>query len=250
MSSKRKNTPTKLAKEDGSALERHIFNSAASCNLSVAAAAGASSVLWGDSLKDPSLYDGGLHQLDDDHDAVDNDNNNVDGRDCEDSGSEEPPAKQRRVSQEDGENVVVVLGGEAESNDLDVLDTQLSDSQSSLVNNETNNNNNNNNNNTASANGVVFPPSAKSTAVSSQRKSMESVLRRLNSRTADNPEVVDSGKMYNSVHAVLAADSSLHEKEQQISDMIAQLQNIKENLNRQKAEVGINMISIHCQELS
>ncbi|KAL8561683.1 hypothetical protein ACOMHN_054980 [Nucella lapillus] len=269
MSSKRKNTPTKLAKEDGSALERHFLNSAAACNLSVAASA-ASSMLWGDPLKDASsLYDGTHHHLQASDLHIDSDNNNIlggggGGGDC-DSGSEEPPLKLRRVtssSSSPSEGKGLGLGAGEDRDDLVEEEAHhLSDDDHHhdghfLNNSETNNNNNtnnttNNNNTTTSPppqsplNGVVtFPPttttkssSASSSSSSSQRKSMESVLRRLNSsRSAETGSDVDSAKVYDSVHSVLAGDSSLHEKEQQISDIIAQLQNIKENLNRQKSE--------------
>ncbi|XP_070200152.1 transcription factor SOX-6-like isoform X2 [Littorina saxatilis] len=247
MSSKRKNTPTKLAKEDGSAtgLERQILGP---CNLS-ATSPEDPSLRWGDppkDLKDHSPFDSGsLTPCDQ---LTDNDNNNSDARDCADSGSEEPPTKLRRVSQDSESGVGEPgLDRDAENNLRDDLQEEdgaaggeedgeegsLSDSQSSVLNNETNNNTTSTGLNGAAS---ALPPASKTLAPGSQRKSMESVLRKLNLRTgADNPDM-DQGKVYNNVHAVLAGESSLTEKEQQISEMIAQLQNIKENLNRQKGE--------------
>ncbi|CAG5133027.1 unnamed protein product, partial [Candidula unifasciata] len=74
------------------------------------------------------------------------------------------------------------------------------------------------------------------------KRSMESVLRRLNSRVNDvSMEMAfsvddfdDSPKVMSAVHAVLAGDGTLIEKERQISEIISHLQNIRENLSKQK----------------
>lgn len=70
-----------------------------------------------------------------------------------------------------------------------------------------------------------------------QRKSMESVLRRLSSKTdigeLENNNMNEDSKVKESIQ-VLLSDGSLTEKEQRLSEMIAQLQNLKENLSTQK----------------
>ena len=92
--------------------------------------------------------------------------------------------------------------------------------------------------------------------VNSQKKSMESVIRRLNSKASDcsstssanlPPETAsseqstltpeggeDNPQVMDTVQAVLAGEATLSEKERQISEMINHLQNIKENLSKQK----------------
>lgn len=77
------------------------------------------------------------------------------------------------------------------------------------------------------------------------KRSMESVLRRLNSRVNDvsmemafsADDFNDSPKVMSAVHAVLAGDGTLIEKERQISEIISHLQNIRENLSKQKHQV-------------
>nr|KAG5709085.1 hypothetical protein BaRGS_028541 [Batillaria attramentaria] len=225
MSSKRKNTPTKLAKDDGALLERHVLNTSGSC---LGLSPPPSGVVW-DSHSDSHLSDANSRSRHSDNE-VDSNDNNLDTVDSE-FVTDAPPSKRHRLSQDSaGEGAGGGEGGDSVSDGEPVppeLDSEAirSDSPSSFLNNESNNN----------TNGVSSLSPTKS-ALGPQRKSMESVLRRLNSRTADMPAEVDTGKVYNSVHSVLAGDSTLHEKERQISEMIAQLQNIKENLNRQKAE--------------
>lgn len=66
---------------------------------------------------------------------------------------------------------------------------------------------------------------------------MESVLRRLSSKTdigeLENNNMNEDSKVKESIQ-VLLSDGSLREKEQRLSEMIAQLQNLKENLSTQK----------------
>ncbi|CAL1547680.1 unnamed protein product [Lymnaea stagnalis] len=75
----------------------------------------------------------------------------------------------------------------------------------------------------------------------SQKRSMENVLRRLNSKasdaTVDTPLTSESPKVMDTVQAVLAGEATLSEKERQISEMINHLQNIRENLSKQKDQV-------------
>ncbi|CAG5116495.1 unnamed protein product, partial [Candidula unifasciata] len=77
----------------------------------------------------------------------------------------------------------------------------------------------------------------------SQRRSMESVLKRLNSKVPDtsvdmagdvSEDFNHSPKVMDTVQAVLAGEATLSEKERQISEMISHLQNIRENLSKQK----------------
>ncbi|XP_012946456.1 probable serine/threonine-protein kinase ifkA, partial [Aplysia californica] len=93
------------------------------------------------------------------------------------------------------------------------------------------NNNNNNNNNTNNNN---------------NKRSMETVLRKLSSKASDvaietamassdnQGERPMSPKVMDTVQAVLAGEATLSEKERQISEMINHLQNIRENLSKQK----------------
>lgn len=235
MSSKRKNTPTKLAKDDGALLERHVLNTSG-CNLRLSPPT--SGVVW-DEHSDFHLTEANSRPNHSDSEVDNNDNNLV--RIDSEFLADGPPTKRQRLSPDSVKTREIVVGvgggatecggsgsdGEAAPPELDseTPTTRGGDSPTGFVA-ETNNN----------TNGVLssFSPTTK-LAVGPQRKSMESVLRRLNSRSADTPEM-DTGRVYNSVHSVLAGDSTLHEKERQISEMIAQLQNIKENLNRQKAE--------------
>ncbi|XP_059177642.1 transcription factor SOX-5-like [Physella acuta] len=77
----------------------------------------------------------------------------------------------------------------------------------------------------------------------SHKRSMETVLRRLNSKASDTSSEValtsgvdlgDQPRVMETVQAVLAGEATLSEKERQISEMISHLQNIRENLNKQK----------------
>lgn len=81
----------------------------------------------------------------------------------------------------------------------------------------------------------------------SHKRSMETVLRRLNSKASDTSSEValtsgvdlgDQPKVMETVQAVLAGEATLSEKERQISEMINHLQNIRENLNKQKDQVS------------
>lgn len=90
----------------------------------------------------------------------------------------------------------------------------------------------------------------------SQKRSMESVLRRLNSKAPDislemapdtGEDFSGSPKVMDTVQAVLAGEATLSEKERQISEMISHLQNIRENLSKQKDQVIVDLLRhSHC----
>ena len=106
-------------------------------------------------------------------------------------------------------------------------------------------------------NGFSFPSTSYSPSLTkpvvpsllpSNKRSMETVLRKLSSKTSepaldsvamDTEDAATSGeKTMDTVQAVLAGEATLSEKERQISEMINHLQNIKENLNKQKDQVN------------
>ena len=266
MSSKRKNTPTKLAKEDSNAsLERHIFNSNP-CFQRPSTNNGHGyndqpngqndNFLYGSHNDNNFLNENGVLSRNDlgimkesnsYQEQEDNDNNNL-GSPRAKIPANEPPFKLRRVSPSLNSQYEYEDGGDGEAEKSVIKDDIDVDNDDEDIDDFRNHNESDSaggflsqTNSAAPSNGVGmiagYPISAKMAASSSsQRKSMESVLRRLNSR-AEEAEV-DTGKVYNSVHEVLAGESTLTEKEKQITDMIAQLQNIKENLNRQKGEVS------------
>lgn len=72
------------------------------------------------------------------------------------------------------------------------------------------------------------------------RKSMDSVLRRLTSRTemadcdVENNNSQHDQKVEESLKVLLSGGDSLNDKEKRLSEMIAQLQNLKETINKQK----------------
>lgn len=254
MSSKRKNTPTKLAKDDGTGLERQILNTSSGCISSVTS--GGTFISWEDKPDLSHLYGNGSQPHLGSIDDLDiNDNNNTLDAADRDVGFDAKPIKYQRLSLDGcgstGGGGGGSGGGKGCGSDVNAgcqsdsdIKHSISDLCPDLISNENNNNgsnhvssnNNSNNNHKDNSSEAPFLPSTKP-VLGSQRKSMESVLRRLNSRTSEMFDM-DSGKVYNSVHEVLAGDGTLHDKERQISDMIAQLQNIKENLNRQKGEVS------------
>ena len=70
------------------------------------------------------------------------------------------------------------------------------------------------------------------------RKSMDSVIRRLNSRAA-SPDSSDTEKLVQTVSESLSSgEMSVAEKEQKISEMIAQLQSLKESIAVKKETNG------------
>ena len=90
-------------------------------------------------------------------------------------------------------------------------------------------------------NGVAHHHSTKSN-FGLQRKSMESVLRRLSSKTEISDIELDNNNMtgLNEDHKVkesiqvLLSDGTITDKERRLSEMIAQLQSLKENISKQK----------------
>ena len=182
MSSKRKNTPTKLAKDEV-VIQREKIEQCSDGD----------SNCDSDSDSDSSLS---LHivskpeQLDELHDS-----------DC--PGSERPQSKKQRILQS------VQCSGQSDS-----------ESESSYMNH----NNNNNNNMTKSSSGPI-------------RKSMDTVLRKLSSKQtesavcnlkAESPG--ESVEVMDNIKAAIGAEGSLKDKERRLSDMIAQLQAMKESL--------------------
>lgn len=77
------------------------------------------------------------------------------------------------------------------------------------------------------------------------RRSMDTVLKRLNPNITSvslemaltSVDFCDSPNVMDAVHAVLAGDGTLIEKEQQIGEIISHLQNIRQNLSKQKSQV-------------
>lgn len=87
------------------------------------------------------------------------------------------------------------------------------------------------------SNGV---PIATKSSSGLHRKSMDSVLRRLTSRTemadcdVENNNSQHDQKVEESLKVLLSGGDSLNDKEKRLSEMIAQLQNLKESINKQK----------------
>lgn len=164
MSSKRKNTPTKLPKDSNSELDS-------------------------DSDTESSL-----------HIVTRSDSENQDS----DSSSSRPPSKKQRILQSV---------------------RQDSDSETELE--------------LLSPHQLHHHLSTKS-SLGLQRKSMESVLKRLSSKSdlaeLENNNMNEDNKVKESIQ-VLLSDGSLKEKEDRLSEMISQLQSLKENLSTQK-QVG------------
>ncbi|XP_048779634.1 transcription factor SOX-13-like isoform X2 [Ostrea edulis] len=161
MSSKRKNTPTKLPKDSNSELDS-------------------------DSDTESSL-----------HIVTRSDSENQDS----DSSSSRPPSKKQRILQSV---------------------RQDSDSETELE--------------LLSPHQLHHHLSTKS-SLGLQRKSMESVLKRLSSKSdlaeLENNNMNEDNKVKESIQ-VLLSDGSLKEKEDRLSEMISQLQSLKENLSTQK----------------
>ena len=192
MSSKRKNTPTKLAKDEV-VIQREKLEQCSD---------GDSNHGDSDSDSESSLS---LHivskpeQLDE-------------YRDSDSPGSERPQTKKQRLLQ----------SVKCENSDSD------SESQT-------------NNNNMTKPNG------------GSQRKSMDNVLRRLSSKVSETvPQDgvngvrvgENGGAVMENIKAAIGAEGSLKEKEKRLSDMIAQLQAMKESL----AKVTEGEVNIHLYE--
>jgi hypothetical protein len=77
---------------------------------------------------------------------------------------------------------------------------------------------------------------------------MESVLKRLSSKSdlaeLENNNMNEDNKVKESIQ-VLLSDGSLKEKEDRLSEMISQLQSLKENLSTQK-QVGGQVFITKC----
>ena len=185
MSSKRKNTPTKLPKDDV-VNERPIFNTIHRDHNN----------LHLDLDRDFELHQP-LH-------IVEHNENGFDRQDS-DSGTEQPQSKKQRILQS-------------------VRNSSDSDSDP-----ETNHRD------------ITKP------AIGLHKKSMENVLKRLNSRPEDfinDRTFSDSGmtmtkqpeEMLQNIQMLLA-DSNAQDKEQKLSEMIAQLQTLKDRMRKEK-EVG------------
>lgn len=183
MSSKRKNTPTKLSKDDV-VLERQTLNSDCDNN-------------HFDSEGDPEPH---LPHQFIQFDHSDNDSS--------DTGSDRLPRKKQRL----GDRVGSQHSAESDSDEC----------HSSLQNN----------NNCL----TTTKPS-----LGLHKKSMASVLRRLNSKSQDTDmkdiltkttEEKDPG-VIESVQQILTSDGPVQDKEQKLNEMIAQLQTIKDGLQKQ-----------------
>ncbi|ESO91752.1 hypothetical protein LOTGIDRAFT_163114 [Lottia gigantea] len=183
MSSKRKNTPTKLAKDNVDLDTGSSFGDLEPVDISER------------SVDVNQLYPSPYNHLD----QYDSDSH---------SGSEKPANKKQRLLQS-------------------VQNDSCSDSDSDNKYNHKSLNNNN--------------ITTKST-IGPHRKSMESVLRKLHPRSLDmegSDNVTSSPKGENTVidhvQHLLQQGAGVKDKEQRLSEMISQLQNIKENLQKQKA---------------
>ena len=79
-------------------------------------------------------------------------------------------------------------------------------------------------------------------AGSNHRKSMNHVLKRLNSKKDENGEKHREGDVIGSIKAVISStDATVQQKQQQISDMIKELQRIRESLEHADTKVGSTM---------
>ncbi|XP_050408538.1 transcription factor egl-13 isoform X1 [Patella vulgata] len=178
MSSKRKNTPTKLSKDnvegDGLNYDCETVDSETSVDVNQS---------YPSHLTRQDLYDS-------------------------DSGSEKPANKKQRLLQS-------------------VREDTSSDSDNELKSNSKSLNNN-----------YILTKSS----FGLHKKSMESVLRKLHPRSLEMEESneLPSGKSDNTVidqvQHLLQEGAGIKDKEQRLSEMISQLQNIKENLHKQKKE--------------
>ncbi len=79
------------------------------------------------------------------------------------------------------------------------------------------------------------------------RKSMDSVLRRLNHKADShhhtmkgNHTVQEGGDVIDSIKAAMSSSESVEDKEKKLSLMIAQLQNMKESLAQQKDSIEVS----------
>lgn len=219
MSSKRKNTPTKLAKDDGR--HQHMENGSD----------GASSHGDSDMESDSSLS---LHIVTSKPETMDDMNDGADS-----PGSDRPQTKKQRL--------------------LQSVKCDGSDSEPDMITYH-------NNNNT-----ILTKPTS-----GLQRKSMDNVLRRLstkansenhlhhhqhhhgvmnnnhnsNSHHSDQTDVSDDMELLDSVKTVINSAADVDEKEKRLTEMIAQLQNLKESLGHKKGSSGgsNNSHGIHHQK--
>ncbi|XP_041367101.1 transcription factor SOX-13-like [Gigantopelta aegis] len=191
MSSKRKNTPTKLAKDD---VVTQRLNQHSDCE-------GMNFESEGEPKHFTHYSSNNGVSSDDSHTASDS------------SGSDSPLSTKKHLG----------VPPPPQTHDTD------SDSDHEL---RVNNNNNN----------CISPTKSP---LGLHRKSMESVLRRLNSKSTDcqDSDTKDDGsmtgkesKVYESVQQLLSSESPIQDKEQRLAEMIAQLQNIKESLGKDKQD--------------
>ena len=77
-----------------------------------------------------------------------------------------------------------------------------------------------------------------------KNKSMDNVLRRLNSKASDGNQGDDGDVMMDTVHAAISTVDSLEDKEKKLAEMIAHLQNIKDNLSTQKKHMVSTIVPI------
>ena len=209
MSSKRKNTPTKLAKDDVVTQRLIQHSDCEGMNFE------------GDSESKHLAHYGNNNGVSSD-DSHNSDSNH----------SDSPLSSKKRhvdVPLPPSHNISSPLTPARDSAALPPHDTD-SDSDHELRANHNNNN-------------CISPTKSP---LGLHRKSMESVLRRLNSKSSDcqDSDQKEDGsgketKVYESVQQLLSSESPIQDKEQRLAEMIAQLQNIKESLGKDK-QVGLH----------
>ena len=202
MSSKRKNTPTKLAADEMliTTVEEAcmLVNGRTDCRMS--------ELRCDDS--DSSGSELNLHIVSGDAD--------------DDDSEDEPPMKKQHLL--DGTDY-----SDSDTVTAEDLSAASPPHRHSFVNHINNNNNS-----------ILTKPYSGS----NQRKSMNHVLRRLNSKQ-DSSERQDEearaeGDVIGSIKAVISStDATVQQKQQQISDMIKELQRIRESLEHNDAKVRI-----------
>ncbi|GFO03368.1 hypothetical protein PoB_002987300 [Plakobranchus ocellatus] len=249
MSSKRKNTPTKLPKED---LDNGEASSETALDNVLPELSDTQAAVWSNSdiynKREDDKFDNGENislnmrssesppYLDNSHTngSLENDTNvgrSPIGKGSADSNTEVDGSME---AIEEGSDSGMKPTALTQPNDIDTV----ADRALEIDDSERNNSNS--------------PFAAPSGGISSQKRSMESVIRRLNSKASDpsaaNSSSVsspsgqsavaggtdDNPKVMDTVQAVLAGEATLSEKERQISEMINHLQNIRENLSKQK----------------
>lgn len=182
MSSKRKNTPTKLPKDDVVS-ERQFHAANLDCD---------------NNLDSEGENESHLHIVT---------HSDSETQDSDSSVSERPPSKKQRILDR------VKQESDSENDSSSQISPQF------ITNN----------------NHILTKPS-----LGLQRKSMDSVLKKLGSKSDSDMEnsqaAAANGEepMAESIQLLLRDGSSPSEKERRLSEMIAQLQNLKENINKTK----------------